>query len=298
MSQLTLRIKPPVTPFPSFSCPILDRTTTVSRTPYERDGWSIVQCRETGFVFLANPPDYSQLESEFAWEKTYEQECARRETEEPIVSKISRFAKTLKWTVNPRRNKIAHLANQYLNHHHSPETTTVLDIGCGGGNLLIDIAQESVRQGRKIRPLGIEVSHQLAAVSSKQLQPYGGDVIMANAIDGAATLPTQSVGLVLMSSFLEHECQPLRLLRSLREKLAPNGAIILKVPNFACWNRKLRRQRWCGFRFPDHVNYFTPKTLRKLAEEAGFAMARQRFIDRSPVSDNMYATLTNRRQSP
>lgn len=282
-----------MTTSPSYPCPILDRITTVSRTPYERDGWSIVQCRETGFVFLANPPDYSQLESEFAWEKTYEQECARRETEEPIVSKISSFAKTLKWTVNPRRNKIARLANQYLTHHCTSDVTTILDIGCGGGNLLIDIARESVRQGRKIRPLGIEVSHQLAAVSAKQLQQFGGDVIMANAIDGAATLPAQSVGLVLMSSFLEHECQPLRLLRSLREKLTPNGAIILKVPNFGCWNRKLRRQRWCGFRFPDHVNYFTPQTLRKLAEQAGFTMSRQRFIDRSPVSDNMYATLTS-----
>jgi hypothetical protein len=30
----------------------------------------VVRCRETGFVFLANPPDYSQFESNFAWEKT------------------------------------------------------------------------------------------------------------------------------------------------------------------------------------------------------------------------------------
>lgn len=281
-----------MTTFPVLSCPILDRKTVVSSTPYERDGWSIVQCRETGFVFLANPPDYSQLESEFAWEKTYQQECVRRETVEPIVSKVSSFAKRLKCTINPRRNKIARLANQFLTHQPASEVTTVLDIGCGDGNLLIGVVRESVRQGRKIRPLGIEVSHQLAAISREQLQPYGGDIIMANAIDGAATLPAQSVGLVLMSSFLEHECQPLRLLRSLRATLAPQGAIILKVPNFACWNRKMRRQRWCGFRFPDHVNYFTPKTLRKLAEEAGFAVARQRFTDRSPVSDNMYATLT------
>ena len=29
-------------------------------------------------------------------------------------------------------------------------------------------------------------------------------------------------------------------------------------------------KRWCGFRYPDHLNYFTPKTLAAMAGEAGF----------------------------
>lgn len=273
------------------TCPILDRETDVTPTPYQRDEWKIVKCQETGFVFLADPPDYSQLETEFAWEKTSEQERTRRETEQPIASRISNIAKGIKRTVNPGRKKIARLANQFLAQQQNSEPTTILDIGCGGGCLLVNIAKESTRVGRDIRPLGIEVSEQLAINSRKLLGPYGGDVIMASAIDGAAAMAPQSVGLVLMSSFLEHECQPLRLLRNLREALTPDGAIILKVPNFDCWNRVVRKERWCGFRYPDHVNYFTPTTLQRLAKEAGLEMLPQPLSNRSPISDNMYATL-------
>lgn len=41
-----------------------------------------------------------------------------------------------------------------------------------------------------------------------------------------------------------------------------------------------------------HVNYFTPKTLKKLAHEAGFQVSSQNILDRFPLSDNMYATLS------
>ena len=105
-----------------------------------------------------------------------------------------------------------------------------------------------------------------------------------------AKLAPASVDVVILSSFLEHECRPLELLTRLRPVLAAEGAVILKVPNFNCWNRLWRGRRWCGFRFPDHVNYFTPRTLRRLASEAGYTLS-QGLRDRSPLSDNMYAVL-------
>jgi len=99
------------------------------------------------------------------------------------------------------------------------------------------------------------------------------------------------VDLVIMSSFLEHEAQPLALLQTLAPVLSAEALIVLKVPNFGCINRSLRGGRWCGFRYPDHVNYFTPATLKRLAEEAGFVVARQQFIECLPTSDTMYAVL-------
>jgi len=117
-------------------------------------------------------------------------------------------------------------------------------------------------------------------------------VISANAIDGSSELNPDSIHVVVMSSFLEHECRPLSLLKQLHPILKSKGVIILKVPNFACWNRIIRGEKWCGFRYPDHVNYFTPRTLRRLAQEAGYTVSRQNFLDKFPLSDNMYAILT------
>jgi predicted SAM-dependent methyltransferase len=119
----------------------------------------------------------------------------------------------------------------------------------------------------------------------------GGQVFQASAIDGTSEFDSGSIDIVAMTSFLEHECRPLELLRRLHAIMNQNGTIVLKVPNFDCWNRKLRRDKWCGFRYPDHVNYFTPKTLRRLSQESGFEMSHQNVLDRFPLSDNMYAVL-------
>lgn len=272
-------------------CPILDRATPVGETNFSRDSWSIVRCRETGFVFLENPPDYSQLETEFAWEETYVEEKRRRVEEEPVFSRVSTFAKTTKSTLFPKRNKIASIALGIMQRIEREKSPTVLDIGCGEGNLMVELHSRFSNAGREMVPLGIEVSRQLAINSGAKLEAFGGKVLCSNALDGVAELPDGSVDLALMCSFLEHECQPLRLLQRLHRVLGPGGSVVVKVPNFDCWNRVIRGRKWCGFRFPDHVNYFTPQTLQMLAQEAGFTISRQSMRDKFPLSDNMYAVL-------
>ncbi len=274
------------------TCPILDRTATVDETPFCRDAWSIVQCRETGFVFLADPPDYSQLETEFAWEKTAVAERERRDAAEPVVSALSSLSKKAKSVLYPHRNKIATLAIEIMRAQAPSKQLGLLDIGCGAGGLMVEIHHRFAEMGRNVVPFGVEVSRHLAKLTEERVAPLGGRVVCANAIDGSSELDDESIHVVVMSSFLEHECQPLRLLKQLYPVLTSDGAIVLKVPNFACWNRVVRGRKWCGFRFPDHVNYFTPKTLQKLAEEAGYTVSRQNMLDKFPLSDNMYAILT------
>jgi hypothetical protein len=82
-------------------------------------------------------------------------------------------------------------------------------------------------------------------------------------------------------------------LRELWRTLAPGGVAIVKVPNYGSLNRRVTGRKWCGFRYPDHLNYFTPQTLRGLAEGCGYRV-RFGLTDRLPTSDNMYAVLTKR----
>jgi len=274
------------------TCPILDRVATVDETSFCRDLWSIVQCRETGFVFLADPPDYSQLETEFAWEKTSVVEKERRNAAEPVISAVSSLIKKAKSALYPHRNKIASLAIEIMRAQDPAKQLGLLDIGCGAGGLMVEIHNRFTKPGRSVVLFGVEVSRHLATRTEEKLAPLGGRVVCANAIDGSSELEPASIHVAVMSSFLEHECQPLRLLKQLYPILTSDGAIVLKVPNLACWNRVVRGRKWCGFRFPDHVNYFTPKTLQKLAQEAGYNVSRQNLLDKFPLSDNMYAILT------
>jgi 2-polyprenyl-3-methyl-5-hydroxy-6-metoxy-1,4-benzoquinol methylase len=271
--------------------PILDRRVSVTPTPFSNGSWSVVQCQETGFIFLANPPDYSRLESEFAWENTSVAERKRRQSAEPIFSRVSTLVKKAKRVVSPGRNKMAAITMAVTRDIDLADPLRVVDIGCGSGGYIVVIHQRFAELGRTVIPYGIEVSKALAEAANDKVAPLGGRVIQAGAIDGTAQLDPESIDIVAMTSFLEHECRPLELLRRLHPIMTPGGTIVLKVPNFDCWNRKLRRGKWCGFRYPDHVNYFTPSTLRRLAKESGFEMSHQNVLDRFPLSDNMYAVL-------
>ena len=51
-------------------------------------------------------------------------------------------------------------------------------------------------------------------------------------------------------------------------------------------------EKWCGFRHPDHVNYFTPETLVKTCKKAGYSKIKMGLFDKQVFSDSMYATLT------
>ena len=271
--------------------PILNRPVEVSPTPFSNGSWSVVQCQETGFIFLENPPDYGRLVSEFAWEKTSLVERARRETAEPLFARVSSIAKKAKKVVSPGRHKMAAITVTVARDYDAESPLHVLDIGCGYGGYMRIIHNRFSQLGRVVVPCGIEVSQKLAETAHAKVTPLGGRVVHANAIDGTKEFEANSIEIVAMTSFLEHECRPLELLQRLHTIMRVGGTIILKVPNFDCWNRKLRGGRWCGFRYPDHVNYFTPGTLRRLADESGFEMSHQGLLDKFPLSDNMYAIL-------
>jgi hypothetical protein len=64
----------------------------------------------------------------------------------------------------------------------------------------------------------------------------------------------------------------------------------VKTPNFASLNRRAMGMRWSGFRFPDHVNYFTPATLSEIARRTGFR-AQYGWGDRNPTSDSLWGVL-------
>lgn len=272
--------------------PLTESTTPTEPTPYSRDPWEIVECQETGMVFLANPPDYSSLVEEYAWEKTFAEEKASRRKREPVISLLSDIVKKVRRTLRPQEKIIslsAHILQQLSFQLPTPRPLLLADIGCGVGDKTVAIAREAeTRHGLKVTPVGIEISSVQAEEASALLTPFGGYCIQDSAIQGLSHLDSDSIDLAILCSFLEHEVNPLPLLRECSRVLRSKGKVIIKVPNFDSLNRKIRQRRWCGFRYPDHVNYFTPKTLTQMISKAGLNIHRMNFSDRLPTSDNMW----------
>jgi SAM-dependent methyltransferase len=168
----------------------------------------------------------------------------------------------------------------------------MVDLGCGDGHLLgLVMGRLTPAQRRRCEPWGVEISNALAQQAEQALAAQGGHCVHASALDGLRLFAPASLDLIVMASFLEHEIQPLPLLRAAAARLRPGGQVLVKVPNYASWNRHLRGPRWCGYRWPDHVNYFTPATLAAMARSAGLPVQRMDLLDRLPFSDSLYAVL-------
>lgn len=256
-------------------CPACGRDNADRRAlPESHRQWELKACGQCGFVYLEDAPAYEELEEHFAWEKTYQEERARRAREEPVFHWVSRRLIDLRGRLRGRPRLIT-LTEQLV------PPGEVLDVGCADGRQLADLDSRYV-------PHGIEVSRALAARATAVVEPRGGTIVQANALEGLAQFPAGRFAGVWMHSFLEHELEPLAALRAAGRVLRPDGRLILKMPNYASLNRRVRGARWCGFRFPDHVNYFTPASLRTMVEAAGLEVTRMNFTDRLPTSDNMW----------
>ena len=275
------------------SNPLTGNQTPVKETPYSSGEWKLVECLETGMVFLENPPEYSQLVEEFAWEKTFEEERIRRRKKEPVIAFSSHLSKSVRQKMQ-KRERIERVAfrilSRLVNEKGIKDRITMIDVGCGTGEKLCSISSYFQEQtGILVSPVGIEISAELARETSERLSQLGGRCVHSSAFEGLKRLENDSADLVIFCSYLEHEVEPLEVLRTATSKLKKGGYVIIKVPNFGCWNRYVRQKNWCGFRYPDHVNYFTPRTLTRMIETSGLKLWRMNLYDRLPTNDSVWA---------
>lgn len=262
-------------------CPVCDHTDGIDHPDSRGNIWELKACSRCRFVYLANPPAYEAFVEDFAWEKTYLAEKQRRYSEEPILRHWRTFSNFLRYKIL-KRKKIVSLLKRFL------KAGRILDLGCGTGRQLNSLV------GERHEPWGIEISKALAEKANTSFSARGGRCIQSDALTGLASIPNDFFDGIIMLSYLEHEINPRKVCEAAYRCLKFDGYVIIKVPNHASLNRRIRKKKWCGYRFPDHVNYFTPASLEKLLQDSGFSIVKFNWPDRLPTSDNMWIVVQKR----
>lgn len=255
------------------SCPLCGNENADTKPSiYSKDPWIIKMCAQCCLVYLENPPAYEDLEETFAWEKTSHQVSEKKK--ESALRRGVRVIEHYKDRLI-RRDKLIDLVKQYF------PAGLIIDIGCGGGEVMSRLDQQYT-------PFGVEVSKHLSGRAQQIAKSRGGRVFCGSALVGLDTFEKDFFSAAMMSSYLEHESAPREVLQKILRTLRPGAPLIIKVPNYACLNRIVMGEKWCGFRYPDHVNYWTPETLIKIIRDTGFQIVRFNIWDRFPTSDNMW----------
>ncbi len=251
------------------ACPLCGRTRKILR--YARAPHEVVECPDCGMVFLSAEMSYTKQVAEHDFLDSYQVERDRRQATHPILAFISSWTRRLKPEIGLR------LLAQTLRWRPAAQGGRLVDFGCGDGKFLAEAA-------RYFLVSGVEISSRLAAGARERVpgvKIHVGPVTEAQLDEAAFDVVTQF-------SVLEHEWHPRAALAAAQRALAPGGITVIKVPNYASWNRRVMGLDWCGFRLPDHCNYFTPATLAKMLRGTGFQPLPGSPLDRLPTSDSLW----------
>jgi len=143
----------------------------------------------------------------------------------------------------------------------SPCARSILDIGSGRGFMLYYLKKFY----RYNRAAGTQISRGAFEFSRDKLglEMYDRDLLELD-------FPDASFDLVTLWHVFEHIREPERYLKKIRNMLTTKGKLVIEVPNFGSWTRKLTGRYWLGLDVEYHIHFFTPATLCALLKKHGF----------------------------
>jgi SAM-dependent methyltransferase len=236
--------------------------STDNDTYIQARGYRIAQCRNCGLWFVSPQPTVEELQQYYA---TYDSGDLWRDMEEG-------FNRSVRSTILERK-----------------QSGQVLDVGCGSGNFLRCMKEKG------FSVLGIEpsVSGSEYARDALQVEIFHGmihDFLKLN--------PGRKFDVITLLNVLEHLTNPVETMEQLGHVLAPNGIVAIVVPD-ARFHDIVGRARkivgiadpyWLenapflsGFRVPDHLSSFQPRTISAVLRRAGYKVIK---LQNAPVVFN------------
>ncbi len=135
----------------------------------------------------------------------------------------------------------------------------LLDIGCAMGVLLEEARDAGYTS------VGIDLSADAVSYCKKHtLTAYTGTVYTAKQLKEA------SFDVITAFQIIEHERDPLKMMKRVYKLLKKGGMVVLATPNQGGFWQKIMRKRWFGYRHPEHVVLLDFVTMRTLLEKSGF----------------------------
>jgi 2-polyprenyl-3-methyl-5-hydroxy-6-metoxy-1,4-benzoquinol methylase len=191
----------------------------------------LVKCADCGFVFCSRIP--MQVELNEAYNK-----YGRNDYLSPIT--IIRY------------NELLDKMEEYR------KTNRLIDVGCGIGYFL-EIAKQRGWEvfGTEYTDNAVEICRnkginmQQGVLDSKNYEPRYFDIITSFEV-------------------MEHINNPNSEAENFRKILRQGGLLYVTTPNFNGFSRHIVKENWNIVHYPEHLSYYTPKTISYLMKLHGF----------------------------
>ncbi len=147
-----------------------------------------------------------------------------------------------------------------------PKNVRVLDVGCGFGESL------GYHAARGCEVFGVEADKNIRRVAEKygfnvHVGLFDPDVYEENFFD-----------YVTLDQVLEHVTDPMLALQGVAKIMKPGGTAVVSFPNANGWGAKLFGRKWINWHTPYHLQFYSEKSLKILADKVGLVIVDDRTI--------------------
>jgi ubiquinone/menaquinone biosynthesis C-methylase UbiE len=234
--------------FPASPCPFCDFPQSKSLYHFKDiylNNWHLNRCESCNLFFLNPRPSLAQLQ--IAYEEAY------------FGKGEKKFAGIYEGMVQFFRRARARSLARALN-----GKGRVLDIGCGSGDFLGQLAQCG-----QFDLWGSETGSQ----AIKRASGKGGINLLQLDLSQSVDLPGTFDAITCYHVF-EHVLQPRQLLENMTRMSHPGSLIEISFPNIRSLQAKLFKGKWLHLDPPRHLHHITPIHLIRELEERGFKLLK------------------------
>lgn len=203
-----------------------------------KNGFRVVKCNKCDFVFVADPPIQKSLDNYYKFFDYKYDDC--------LENRIRNDAKLSLTTIRKFSN------NRKL----------LLDIGCGRGYFIDEaIKYNFITQGVDTSKKNINYCRNVLHLNVKHTDIFKYKL----------NIPFD---IITLNQIIEHLTKPELLLRRIRRLLKNNGLLYIATPNIESLNYKLYRSNSDYMIPPEHLGFYSKKTLRYLLSETGYKILK------------------------
>jgi SAM-dependent methyltransferase len=240
------------------ACPVCSGRTSLWRWKQTVDRYRIERCRRCGYAFVNPRPPIAELMRYYADAPAGSKQSV---TLAGILEDEHSFPNS---TLDAQR-----MVSTIRSLQHPEVPRTFLDVGCGYGfythaALRRDYAVTAIELGSHERNLARSLT---------------GIAPLDTSFEAFAGKPG-SFGVVLMSQILEHAHDVNAWVAKAHGLLAPGGILAIALPNFASFTRRLLQEREPYITPPEHLNFFSSRSMSRLLREHGFDVISTQCISR------------------
>ena len=211
-------------------CPVCGHNKSFNLENYQKDYLS--KCLNCTLVFSNKKPTKKELDSVYS---NYNYESLN-----PTEFTLLKIRKTVKklFSLNNPKN--------------------VLDIGCGDALFLYEFKKLGCET------FATEYDSRLSEMATRKGHSIVDLGLYPNFKKGT------KIDMIIFTEVIEHITEQRKCLSHFFDILSNNGIIYITTPNFSSLERRIFKEKWQYICYPEHLCYFTPKSLDYCMRRFGF----------------------------